>query len=84
MRIDTALANSLPSAAVTEEEGISAERFEQLMLQHQRRVYRVIYLLVRDLMRPTRLRRSAFCEPIRSAKVSAVSARWKPGCYGLP
>ena len=48
MSIDTALANSLPSAAVTEEEGISAERFEQLMLQHQRRVYRVIYLLVRD------------------------------------
>src|SRR5436309_9560324 len=48
MSIDTALANSLPSAAVTEEEGISAERFEQLMLQHQRRVYRVIFLLVRD------------------------------------
>ena len=48
MSIDTALANSLPTAAVTEEAGISAERFEQLMLQHQRRVYRVIYLLVRD------------------------------------
>ena len=46
--MDTALANTLPSATVTEEEGITADRFEQIMRQHQRRVYRVIYLLLRD------------------------------------
>jgi RNA polymerase sigma-70 factor (ECF subfamily) len=48
MSMDTALANSLRSAAVTGEEGITADRFDQIMRQHQRRVYRVIYLLVRD------------------------------------
>src|SRR5262250_3213976 len=48
MSMDTALANTLPSATVIEEEGITADRFEQIMRQHQRRVYRVIYLLLRD------------------------------------
>jgi RNA polymerase sigma-70 factor (ECF subfamily) len=48
MSMDTALANTLPAAAVKEAEELSAERFDQIMRQHQRRVYRVIYLLVRD------------------------------------
>jgi RNA polymerase sigma-70 factor, ECF subfamily len=48
MSMDTALANTLPAGMVKEAEVISAERFEQIMRQHQRRVYRVIYLLLRD------------------------------------
>ena len=48
MSMDTVLANPLPAGIVKEAEEISAERFEQIMRQHQRRVYRVIYLLVRD------------------------------------
>ncbi|MGH9539999.1 MAG: RNA polymerase sigma factor [Terriglobales bacterium] len=46
--MDTILTTAL-SAPVTEKaEEISAERFDQIMRQHQRRVYRVIFLLVRD------------------------------------
>jgi len=46
--VDTILTTAL-SAPVTEKaEEISAERFDQIMRQHQRRVYRVIFLLVRD------------------------------------
>ena len=48
MSINTALANRLPAGMVKEAEAISAERFDQIMRQHQRRVYRVIYLLLRD------------------------------------
>ena len=46
--MDTILTTAL-SAPVTERaEEISAERFDEIMRQHQRRVYRVIFLLVRD------------------------------------
>jgi RNA polymerase sigma-70 factor (ECF subfamily) len=46
--VDTILTTAL-SATVTEKaEEISAERFDEIMRQHQRRVYRVIFLLVRD------------------------------------
>jgi RNA polymerase sigma-70 factor (ECF subfamily) len=46
--VDTILTTAL-SAPVTEKaEEISAERFDEIMRQHQRRVYRVIFLLVRD------------------------------------
>lgn len=46
--MDTILTTAL-SAPVTEKaEEISAERFDEIMRQHQRRVYRVIFLLVRD------------------------------------
>ncbi len=46
--MDTILTTAL-SATVTEKaEEISAERFDEIMRQHQRRVYRVIFLLVRD------------------------------------
>jgi RNA polymerase sigma-70 factor (ECF subfamily) len=46
--VDTILTTAL-SAPVTEQaEEISAERFDEIMRLHQRRVYRVIFLLVRD------------------------------------
>jgi RNA polymerase sigma-70 factor (ECF subfamily) len=47
-RVDTVLTTALSSSATEKAEAISADRFDQIMRQHQRRVYRVIYLLVRD------------------------------------
>ena len=46
--MDTVLTTALTSPATEAAEEISAERFDDIMRQHQRRVYRVIYLLVRD------------------------------------
>jgi RNA polymerase sigma-70 factor, ECF subfamily len=46
--VDTVLTTALSSSATEEAEVISADRFDEIMRQHQRRVYRVIYLLVRD------------------------------------
>jgi hypothetical protein len=47
-RVDTVLTTALSSPATEKVEEISADRFDEIMRQHQRRVYRVIYLLVRD------------------------------------
>jgi RNA polymerase sigma-70 factor (ECF subfamily) len=46
--VDTVLTTALSSPATEKAEEISAERFDEIMRQHQRRVYRVIFLLVRD------------------------------------
>jgi RNA polymerase sigma-70 factor (ECF subfamily) len=46
--VDTILTTALSSPATEETEEISAERFDEIMRLHQRRVYRVIFLLVRD------------------------------------
>lgn len=46
--MDTVLTTDLSSPAAEAGEEISVERFDDIMRQHQRRVYRVIYLLVRD------------------------------------
>jgi RNA polymerase sigma-70 factor (ECF subfamily) len=46
--VDTILTTALSSPATEKAEEISAERFDEIMRQHQRRVYRVIFLLVRD------------------------------------
>ena len=46
--MDTILTTALSSSATEKAEEISAERFDEIMRQHQRRVYRVIFLLVRD------------------------------------
>jgi RNA polymerase sigma-70 factor (ECF subfamily) len=46
--VDTALTTVLSPAAVQTAQGVSAEQFDALIRQHQRRVYRVIFLLVRD------------------------------------
>src|SRR5919198_447004 len=45
--METILTTALTSAR-EQSEVITARDFDQLMRQHQRRVYRVIYLLVRD------------------------------------
>ncbi len=46
--MDTVLTTALSSTATDETEVISADRFDEIMRRHQRRVYRVIFLLVRD------------------------------------
>ena len=46
--MDTVLTTALTSPATQNAAEISVERFDDIMRQHQRRVYRVIYLLVRD------------------------------------
>ena len=46
--MDTVLTTALSSPATEKAEEISADRFDEIMRQHQRRVYRVIFLLVRD------------------------------------
>lgn len=46
--MDTALTPALGMAAPRAEERISRENFDEIVQLHQRRVYRVIYLLVRD------------------------------------
>jgi len=46
--VDTVLTTALTSPAKQTAAEISVERFDDIMRQHQRRVYRVIYLLVRD------------------------------------
>ena len=46
--MDTVLTTALTSPATQTAAEISVERFDDIMRQHQRRVYRVIYLLVRD------------------------------------
>jgi RNA polymerase sigma-70 factor (ECF subfamily) len=46
--VDTILTTALSTPVTEKAEEISAERFDEIMRQHQRRVYRVIFLLVRD------------------------------------
>ena len=46
--MDTTLITSLGTVAGTRAEGITEEAFDLLVRQHQRRVYRVIYLMLRD------------------------------------
>jgi len=46
--VDTILTTALSSPATENAKEILAERFEEIMRQHQQRVYRVIFLLVRD------------------------------------
>ena len=46
--MDTVLTTALTSPATEAAEEISADRFDDIVRRHQRRVYRVIFLLVRD------------------------------------
>jgi len=46
--VENVLATTLNPMAETEAEGLAAERFDQIVRDNQRRVYRVIFLLVRD------------------------------------
>ena len=46
--MDTILTTALSSPATENAKEILAERFEEIMRQYQQRVYRVIFLLVRD------------------------------------
>jgi RNA polymerase sigma-70 factor (ECF subfamily) len=46
--VDTILTTALSTSATEKAEELSADRFDEIMRQHQRRVYRVIFLLVRD------------------------------------
>jgi len=46
--VDTILTTALTRPTAAKAEEISAEKFDDIMRQHQRRVYRLIFLLVRD------------------------------------
>jgi len=46
--VDTILTTALSTSATEKAEELSADRFDEIMRLHQRRVYRVIFLLVRD------------------------------------
>jgi RNA polymerase sigma-70 factor (ECF subfamily) len=46
--VETALTAALSSPAQVMEQGISADSFDEIVRQHQRRVYRVLFLLVKD------------------------------------
>jgi RNA polymerase sigma-70 factor, ECF subfamily len=46
--VENVLATTLNPVAETTAQGIAAEQFDDIVRQHQRRVYRVIFLLVKD------------------------------------
>jgi RNA polymerase sigma-70 factor (ECF subfamily) len=46
-RVETAFTTALNTPAAKEEEAVSAD-FDEIVRQHQRRVYRVLYLLLKD------------------------------------
>ena len=46
--METALTTGLNPAVEKARESISSERFDEIIRQHQRRVYRVLYLLLKD------------------------------------
>lgn len=46
--MEAAISTALSSPAEEPREGISAETFDEIIRQHQRRVYRVLFLLLRD------------------------------------
>lgn len=46
--METALTAALGSPAQAMEQGISADCFDEIVRQHQRRLYRVLFLLVKD------------------------------------
>ena len=47
-RLETVLTSPLSAAAEEPAQGISSARFNEIILQHQRRIYRVILILVKD------------------------------------
>lgn len=46
--METALTTALNAALAKEEDAVSSENFDEIVRQHQRRVYRVLYLLLKD------------------------------------
>src|SRR5690242_2836350 len=48
MSVETALTTTVTSPSGERAAGIAAEMFDEIIRLHQRRVYRVIYLLLRD------------------------------------
>ena len=46
--METAITTALNSPVAKEEEAISSRSFDEIIRQHQRRVYRVLYLLLKD------------------------------------
>src|SRR6266576_408241 len=47
-RLETVLTSPLSAAAEEPVQGISSAKFDEIILQHQRRIYRVILILVKD------------------------------------
>ncbi len=63
--MENVLSTTLRPAAERQVEGLLAERFDQIVREHQRRVYRVIFLLVRDLDAADTLTQECFLRAYR-------------------
>jgi RNA polymerase sigma-70 factor (ECF subfamily) len=66
--LDTALISALSTTAGHEAEGIAAEAFDHIVGQHQRRIYRVILLLLRDADAADTLTQECFLRAYNSRK----------------
>ena len=77
--MDTVLTTALTSPATDKAEVILAQRFDEIMRQHQRRVYRVPSAGQGMPTRPILSLRNASCGPTRSAPAFAVNAGSKHG-----
>jgi RNA polymerase sigma-70 factor (ECF subfamily) len=66
--VETTLTAALDSPALGRVEGITSESFDELVRQHQRRVYRVIFLLVRDADAADSLTQECFLRAYQSRK----------------
>jgi len=64
--VETALATTVTSVSGEKTAGIPAELFDEIVRQHQRRVYRVIYLLVRDADAADTLTQECFLRAYKS------------------
>lgn len=64
--METALTTALNTAVEEEKEALSSESFNEIIRQHQRRVYRVLYLLLKDADAADTLTQECFLRAYKS------------------
>jgi RNA polymerase sigma-70 factor, ECF subfamily len=64
--VDTTLTAALPSSAVEKAEGISPQAFDEIVRQHQKRVYRVLWVLLKDADAADTLTQECFLRAYRN------------------
>lgn len=64
--METALTTALNTAVEEEKEALSSESFNEIIRQHQRRVYRVLYLLLEDADAADTLTQECFLRAYKS------------------
>src|SRR5436190_4170835 len=64
-RLETVLTSPLSAAAEEPVQGISSAKFDEIILQHQRRIYRVILILVKDVHAASTLTQECFLRAYR-------------------